>query len=393
MRMILAVAVLLVITFGCTRADPAPILTPTPEPAPKVEPTPTRIPTPRPTPSATPIPTSTLTPVSTPTPTSTPTSRQFAQRLTADGKAFLDEAQLEQAIARFDEALIADSEYEDAYYHRGLARIASGLTVLALGDFTEAILRNAEAKDYWFQRGLAQFELEEHLQAAADFTEAIRLDPRVPDYYYHRGRSYERSRQPRTVEAALALVQQAIDDYTAAIHLDPRVRDYFIERGGAYTVFEESVFMAIDDFTAAIRLDPGDYTGYEEGGHVYRFMREESRETAFPFVDSAESERLALEKALSDYTTATLLEPKVSRLHFTRGLMLRDLGRDTESVVAYNSAEALFSKDPWLFANRGLAHLLLGHQEEAELDFGAAIAAGLTMENVESLIENVKGRR
>ena len=118
----------------------------------------------------------------------------------------------ESAIADFDETIRINSAYAEAYYHRGLARFYLGQdesTItdydeahlnpdyafrqyleeyeLAIADFDETIRINSDYAEAFYHRGLVKQHMERYESAIVDYNEAIRINPNYTEAFYQRG--------------------------------------------------------------------------------------------------------------------------------------------------------------------------------------------------------------
>ena len=117
----------------------------------------------------------------------------------------------ESAIDDFDEAIRINSDYAKAYYHRGLARFylardESTITDYdevhlnsayafrqymedyesAIDDFDEAIRINSDYAEAYYHRGRTKHYLAQYELAIVDYDEAIRINSDYAEAYYHR---------------------------------------------------------------------------------------------------------------------------------------------------------------------------------------------------------------
>ena len=97
------------------------------------------------------------------------------------GDSYAEEGQYEMAIQEYDEAILLERHYGEAYYKRGLAHEALGKTKEAIRDFESAIQEydeyirtNPHAQTY-YQRALAYEALGMKTEAERDFEKAKEL--------------------------------------------------------------------------------------------------------------------------------------------------------------------------------------------------------------------------
>lgn len=199
---------------------------------------PTRIPTLTPTATNTPTATPTATPTDTPTPTFTPTiDANQVLALIADGDNFIDQGELEQAYASYDEALQMDDSQGDAYLGRGLASYRLGDFEAAIADFSLAIDLDPTYINAYFNRGLAYQELLDNESAFADFSKVVELDPA----------DYEAHYQLALIHFDRDEVSEGMAEIDTAIQLFPTYAEAFAARGMVY-YFAEDYSNALPDF-------------------------------------------------------------------------------------------------------------------------------------------------
>ncbi|MCE9562462.1 MAG: tetratricopeptide repeat protein [Planctomycetes bacterium] len=178
---------------------------------------------------------------------------------TAEAKRHLDlgedlyrRQEYASAIEEFTIAIRAYPDYDEAYYHRGLAHGDFKRLDEAITDFTTAARLAPQKTEPFYRRGQVYAHLERFAEAVADYTEAIRLTPSNPEV---RGRIlYDRARAhflSRSYPAASA-------DCTAMLRLIPGAAEAYLLRGQS-TEATGDPKAAIPDFREAKRLDPSMY--------------------------------------------------------------------------------------------------------------------------------------
>jgi len=178
---------------------------------------------------------------------------------TAEAKRHLDlgedlyrRKEYAKAIEEFTIAIRAYPDYDEAYYHRGLAHGDFKRLDEAITDFTTAARLAPQKAEPFYRRGQVYAHLERFAEAVADYTEAIRLTPSNPEI---RGRIlYDRARAHflgRSYPAASA-------DCTAMLRLIPGAAEAYLLRGQA-TEADGDPAGATRDFREARRLDPEMY--------------------------------------------------------------------------------------------------------------------------------------
>ena len=114
-----------------------------------------------------------------------------------NGKTYLNQNDLDQAIAEFTEALRLDpnlaaakGNLTAAYYNRGVRSFRNGDSDRAIADLTEAAALTPNDTDIYAARGMIYGKKGNHDGAINDFTEAIRLAPKTISFYHSRAGHY-----------------------------------------------------------------------------------------------------------------------------------------------------------------------------------------------------------
>jgi Flp pilus assembly protein TadD len=82
-----------------------------------------------------------------------------------------------KALDDFSKTIEIDLYITDAYYYRGITKIADRNAKSAVSDFTKAIELQSNDGRYFKERGFAYLILGEWKAADADFKKALELDP------------------------------------------------------------------------------------------------------------------------------------------------------------------------------------------------------------------------
>ena len=117
----------------------------------------------------------------------------------------------------------------------------------AIADFNEAIMANPEASEIFYQRGLAYAAQKNYHYAVEDFNQALMLSPQNADVIYQKALAYANLGQP----------VEAIESLNLTLRLNPTHAAAFYQRGRAY--YEQSNYtQAMQDFNQALSLKPDD---------------------------------------------------------------------------------------------------------------------------------------
>ncbi len=164
-----------------------------------------------------------------------------------------------------------------AYNNRGIAWVDQGDLDHAIADYTEAIRLDPKHVKAFNNRGNAWRKKGDYDKDIADCNEAIRLDPQYATAFNNRGLAWD----------AKGDLDRAIADYTEAIRLDPKYVKAYNNRGIAWGD-QGDLDRAIADYTETIRLDPKNITAFKNRGAI-QFAKGEFAASA---ADFAESQRL-----------------------------------------------------------------------------------------------------
>jgi len=131
------------------------------------------------------------------------------------------QGKLQEAVAKYGQAIRLDPTMAQAYSNRGTTRLALENYPEALSDLNEAIRRNPFEARFYYNRGNVYWYLGDFEKEVQDLTEAIRLDPYMARAYSNRGAAYIR----------LQKLDDALADFNAAIGVDPRFAEAYLNRG------------------------------------------------------------------------------------------------------------------------------------------------------------------
>ncbi len=237
-------------------------------------------------------------------------ANQKAKDLFEEGLKYHELGKIDEAIEYYNKALELNPEFDEAYFHRGVAYTNKREYQTAKRDFEKVIeldsnrqrkeearkllsvLENLEDAQSYCNRGLVYQNKGEHNLAMKDFNKAIELNPEFIDAYYSRGMNYCFTNEydlaildfNKTIELSpentnayfmrgFAYLNKteydlAIKDYSKVIELNPEFTDAYYSRGLAYNKKGE-YDLAIKDNSKAIELRPGFSDAFYNRGVVY----------------------------------------------------------------------------------------------------------------------------
>ena len=147
------------------------------------------------------------------------------------GIAYIQNGQLDAAIAEFNKAIDLDPNVAVAYLYRGIAYAGQDRLNEAIADYTRAIDLDPDDPAAYLYRG-SIFAQQGDLEAAvADFTSVIERDPDNALAYYLRGniRAGDLNKPgPQGLEGDL---DAAMSDYAQVIRINPEFAEVYNTRG------------------------------------------------------------------------------------------------------------------------------------------------------------------
>ena len=79
------------------------------------------------------------------------------------------------------------------------------------------------------------------------------------------------------------------------------------------------------------------------------------------------------DQAITEFTKAIKLEPKLAEVYYNRGVAYDEKGQDNQAISEYTKAIELNPKFAWAYYNRGNAYEEKGHYDQAIADYTKAI--------------------
>ena len=133
------------------------------------------------------------------------------------------------AVASFNAAINADSEYAEAYLFRAAAKLNLEDPTAAMADYSTAIFVQPEYALAYFSRGALFYEMGELGSAMEDFESAIALNPTYVEAYDYLG----------LAKAAIGAHEEALVDFESAISIDPEYALAHMHRGTSLIQLDE----------------------------------------------------------------------------------------------------------------------------------------------------------
>jgi tetratricopeptide (TPR) repeat protein len=161
------------------------------------------------------------------------------------GNAYLDQGDIDHAIADFAESIRLNPALPQSFYDRGRAYLAKKDTRRAIQDFDQTVRLNPDIPEVYDSRGVAWHDQGDSNRAGEDFERAIMLDSNYAPAFVHRGNLYSDNGD----------YDRGIRDYDEAIRLERRDAEAWHRRGEAY-FRKQDYARAAGDLDQALKLDP-----------------------------------------------------------------------------------------------------------------------------------------
>lgn len=164
------------------------------------------------------------------------------------------------AFTDFNQALVLDPNYAEAYFYRGIVRRQQGSLSQALADFNQAISQHPGYAEAYVNRGTIFLEQNQLPSAIDDFQQAIQLQPASAAAYQNLGVAYAlQTAQPPAPDASGGYY--SYDYGIGESDYEPRACRYD-------ETCRDSNQLAIEQFTQAIAADPSSASAYYNRGLV-----------------------------------------------------------------------------------------------------------------------------
>lgn len=302
---------------------------------------------------------------------------QMANQLIDQGNELLDKREYDQAIGKYEQALLLEPRSAWALADRGLARYWKNESALAREDFDAAAVIDPHNPVAQRGRGLLALEADNPSEAIVEFNESLRQKPDHVFTLQWRAEAYRRSGDS----------DKALDDNATVIRLQPHhlpaygFRAMLLRQQGRQAE-------AVQQGEAVIAANAGDTNAYLTAAAIYVGSGEEAQ--AMNSLDRA----LALAPTAQMYVIRAGYRPKADlhgrevdakaalRLDARYVPAIVELARVQTDAGNYREAEkrlttaiATLGELPELVINRGIVYAKSAQPERAERDFAAARTA------------------
>lgn len=282
-------------------------------------------------------------------------SRSEADRIKAAelfnaGTTLMGKGEIQQAIEKFNDAILIDASFPYPYVNRAVALASLSKLPEALSDADKAISLygdSAYPQSYvaiaYQVKGMVFQNQGKNDVALEAFSKAIEMSPSDPKLYNSRG----------NLQRILKNFESALKDFDKGIELNPKIPHLFVNRGSVHLNLKHYE-ASIKDLDEAIRLDS-------------------TIAGAFLNRANTHTETKNYAAALSDYNQAISLARKPEHF-YGRGRLYIAQGKFDLAVKDNSEALAIDPKSASAYGNRGVAYGKLGKHLLAIEDLRKAVA-------------------
>ncbi len=301
------------------------------------------------------------------------------------GRAYVEKADYDHAIADLDEALRIDPKPSTPYYNRALAHQNKNDDDAAIADLTKFIELQPSDPDGYKTRADSYANKGDTARAIADYDEAIKRKADDANAYYGRGVAYfvqnEFDRSLADCDRAITLkadyaeayacradaiagrydYDDAIAGFDKAIALTGKYAWGGLHRGRADSLSNKGEFaQAVAGYGEALKVDPKDAEAVKNCGIT--------RCNSGDYADG-----------IADLTEALQLDPKTAGINNARAWCMFKQGETDKALDEAERAVAATPEDAATLDTRGLIYLRKGLLDLAFADFDRALQSDATM--------------
>lgn len=218
------------------------------------------------------------------------------------------------AIAAYDQAIVLNPNYAEAYNSRGFARYTLGDNQSAIDDYNQALRIDPKNAIAYNSRGMSRYRLGNKQGALEDFNQALRIDPKNDTAYSNRG----------NIRSDLGDNRGAIEDYNQALRISPNFSQAYYNRGNTRSELGDKQG-AIADYDQALRINPNYTYAYGSRGNARYELGDK-------------------QGALDDYNEVLRINPNDALAYYNRGNARSDLGDSQGAIQDFQKAAELYQK-------------------------------------------------
>jgi tetratricopeptide (TPR) repeat protein len=241
-----------------------------------------------------------------------------------EGKRAFEQREYDQAIDKFTQVIVEDSQNGEAFAYRAWAYNRSTRSVEARFDADDAVKFSPKSPFAYTIRAIVRDARADAALGIEDCNKALELDPKYALAYSRRG----------WLKAILKDKEPARQDANKGIELDPKSKWGYYFRAWVRNELAD-YDDAITDCQKVLALDPKSAEAYDELGFAYDRLRE-------------------YRKAVEAYTKLIELRPKSSEAYRDRGSTYSQLGENDAAEEDFDKAIELDPKNARAYNSRGV---------------------------------------
>lgn len=243
-------------------------------------------------------------------------------------------AELQRAIANSEQAVQANPDQPQYWYHRGQLLLEDHQYEAAEAAFHQAIQLKPDA-DTWHSRGIALLLMQQYEHAIAAFDETLHLQSDQALAWVHRGRA----------QRGLQRYEDEVADYDQALALDPENANIWCDHGLAHYYLAQYE-AAIDSFDRAAYIDPTSWNAWYLKGLALMPQHQ-------------------YERAIRCYDHALNLRADATQTWIAKGSALLQLQDFAGAIASYDQALSLEPENATAVYNKACTFSLQGQSEKA----------------------------
>jgi len=295
-------------------------------------------------------------------PTATP--EPSAHALVTQGMVYIDQGELDKAVAEFEKAIALEPDYTDAHLKLGTAYYDQGEPEKAMAEFEKTIELDPDNAEAFRNMGTLYGKQNQWEDAAKVYEQAIALKPDYGEAYGDLVGAY----------ASLGKFSEAMAAAEKAIELVPEYTTTYNNLGIAYGM-QGDLDQAMALFEEALQIDPEDAMAHYNLGFAY-------------------DNQNMLAEALAEYEEAMRIDPAYTDAQENIGSIYARQQQFDKAIAAWEKTLEIDPERATAYRSMGAAYAMQGNTEEAvaALEKYLALAPNAPDKaNVEQQVTQLKG--
>lgn len=319
------------------------------------------------------------------------------------GEDFFDVKELKQALINYNEAILLNPRYPDAYFSRAVTKEKLGDPPGAIMDYTLYLELKPNQFDALFNRALLNFEQSNWLAAQNDFRLLITLPAgETTSIYYRQDRFFGGTNSIFTSQGTdkshlfnyLGLTSFELKDFPnalsyfdSAIYHNPYEANYQVNAAQCYESLDQ-YDKARTAYQTALAINPDHAVAmhnlstlnrkdgaFTEAAQLLDDVINKNPNLPYPYAERAfyEMNNGELAQALSDYDEAVRLAPTEAAYWNNRGMVKEKLKDWVGAYDDFSQSIRLNEKDEKVWLNRANLFFSFEKYDEAIKDYDVAI--------------------